>query len=57
MAEVLTNMSSSIILIYQEFIASSEVAAIIAGSLVKEIYSQQMFLDKKNPIAKMINSI
>lgn len=42
---------------YQEFIASSEVSAMIAGTLVRELYLQQQELDKDNPISKMINTI
>jgi len=42
---------------YQEFIASSEVSAMIAGTLVRELTLQQQSLDKTNPIAEMINSI
>lgn len=42
---------------YQEFIASSEVSAMLAGTLVKEISKHQMVLKSNNPIAKMINAI
>lgn len=42
---------------YQEFIASSEVSAMIAGSMVKELMMQQSTLNASNPIANMINTI
>ena len=42
---------------YQEFIASSEVSAMIAGSMVKELMTQQATLESSNPIARMINTI
>ena len=42
---------------YQEFIASSEISAMIAGTLIKELYTQQKELDKDNPVAKLINNI
>lgn len=42
---------------YQEFIATSEVSAMLAGTLVKEIFKQQISLDENHPIAKMINSL
>lgn len=42
---------------YQEFIASSEIAAMLAGTLIKELYSQQKELSKNNPVAELINSI
>lgn len=39
---------------YQEFLASSEVIAILAGTLVIELSALQMSLNENNPIAKMI---
>ena len=42
---------------YQEFIATSEVAAMISGLLVKEIYKQQINLNEDNPITMMITNI
>jgi len=42
---------------YQEFIATSEVAAMLAGTLVRELYKQQISLQEDHPIAKMINTL
>ena len=42
---------------YQEFIASSEISAILAGQLTKELYSQQRTLAKDHPVAKLINAL
>jgi len=42
---------------YQEFIATSEVAAMLAGTLVRELYKQQITLQEDHPIAKMINTL
>lgn len=42
---------------YQEFIASSEISAMLAGTLVKELYTQQKPLDENTPLARIINNI
>jgi hypothetical protein len=42
---------------YQEFIASSEVAAILAGTLIKEMSKYQISLKANNPITKIIKAI
>ena len=42
---------------YQEFIASSEISAMLAGQLVRELYVQQRPLEETHPIAKLINAI
>lgn len=42
---------------YQEFIASSEISSMLAGTLIKELYTQQKELEKDNPVAQIINNI
>ena len=52
-----TNRINLVSTFYQEFIASSEISAMIAGTLVKELCTQQKELSKDNPVAHLINLI